>query len=292
MRAGVLVAIGGTVAVLVATGPASAFNSDDNPEAYFGPAVSAVNDHREWASETRGTSYQPADGFTPRLPDDEFDSLLLNMINRFRSDNGVPPFQESEGLRVQSAMWSNVIADLRNDKAVDWWSSQDVAVACGTVTDLYGTSAVSDGRPEDVFDEWTATPAVRTALLVPGPSWAGIASVVDNAEWTTIRIVQGDCGGGGLPYEQPVALLPEPRIAVRVSPWASTLAVTVHRRGDDQLWVELQQHDGQHWMNAQTLYLAPREPSEPVAVSAGRYRVTVPEQSGYAGAFTEPITVP
>lgn len=292
MRAGVLAAIGGTVVVLVATGPASAFNSGVNPEAYYGPVVGAIDARRVWASEVEGRSYQAPYDFTERLPDDEFDSLLLSMINRFRTDNGLPPFSESEGLRAQSAIWSNVVADLRNAKAVDWWSSADVEVACRSVTDLYGTSAYSGGRPEDVFDQWAATPAVRTALLTSGPAWAGIASVVDDGQWTTLRLVHGDCSAGAaLPSVAPKSPLPRPRLRVRVSPAASTLTITVDRRGNDQLWVDLQRHDGQHWVNVQTLYGVPRTPSEPVAVAPGSYRVSVPEQSGYASVFTQPITI-
>lgn len=292
MRAGVLAAIGGTVVVLVATGPASAFNSGANPEGYYGPAISAVNNHRQWASNAEGAAYEASDSFTRRLPDDEFDSLLLSMINRYRSDSGLPEFIESEALRVQSAMWSNVIADRKDAKQVDWWSAQDVEVACNTVTDFYSAAAVSGGRPEDVFWDWMATPALRNALSAPGAAWVGIASVVDEAEYTTIRLVQGDCQSGALPYTPDVSTLPIPRLSVAVAPLASSVRVTVHRRGREQLWVSVHRLDNWHWVNERQIFVAPGQPSERVVLPPGRYRVSVPEQSGYARVFTAPFTLP
>ena len=47
MRTGVLAAIGGGIAVLVATVPASAINSGTDPDTYFGPLVTAIDGYRD-----------------------------------------------------------------------------------------------------------------------------------------------------------------------------------------------------------------------------------------------------
>lgn len=285
MRAGVLVAIGGVAAVLIATNPATAFNSESDPDSYFGPTVSAIDAHRGWEG-TQGIAYEPVDGFTRRMPDDEFDDLLLRMVNRYRSDNGRPELTQFEALRVQSAMWSNRMADAQTTEMVDHWATSDADVACSPVADLVTLSAVSGGRPEDVFDSWVADAGTRNALLEPASAWTGIATVNDGSrEWTTMRIVSGTCPGGVLPYRAERTGLPQPRLMVRPTLDRSRLTVAVDRPGMSQLTVEVQQSFGGHWILWQTLYLMPGMPV-PVDPPAGQYRVVVPRQSGYDTVFT------
>ena len=289
MRAGVLVAIGGAAAVLVATVPASAFYSGGDPETYYGTVVTSVEAHRGWQGN-EGVAFEPVGYFTQRLPDDEFDDILLNLVNAYREQNGRSPVRQFEGLRVQSAIWSNKLADQRNADMMDPWYAEDAVVACNPLQDVYTDSTWSAGNPQDVFNAWMADPAARNGLLLPGAETAGIATVAEESDYyTTIRIAGGRCPGDGLPFRSEPTGLPKPTLIVDAK--GSQLTLQVIRQGNAQLRVEVQRLENGLWFKQADLYVLPD--GDPVEVSppAGTYRFVVPAQSGYDFAACDPLTV-
>ena len=290
MRAGVLVAVGGVAAILVATVPASAFNSGSDPASYFTPQVRAMEAHRGWQGN-EGIAFEEVGPFTQRLPDDEFDDLLLNLVNWYRGDNGLEPLEQFEPLRVQSAIRANQLADAGTSALPDKWYAGDAYAACNPVEDTISSSSVTAGTPEDVYLKWVSDPATRNALLAPDPGAVGIATVAEDAQfYTTIRIVHGTCPGNGLPFRVDPSGLPQPDLTAEVVP--DGLSIAVDRAGQQQQTVQIQRAEGWVWRAWRDLTVQPGE--EPVVVSppGGIYRVVVPQQSGYATTFTDPIEVP
>ncbi len=290
MRAGILVAAGGAAAILVATVPASAFNSGSDPATYYGAPVRAIEAHRGWQGN-EGIAFEPVGAFTQRLPDDEYDDILLNLVNWFRGEHQLAPLEQFEPLRVQSAIRSNQTADAATDSLPDKWYADDAVAACNPVADVISSSSVTDGTPEDVYLKWINDAATRNALLDPDPGAVGIATVEESSQfYTTIRIVHGTCPGGGLPYRVEPSGLPKPRLTVTQGP--KGLAVSLARRGDQQQMVQVQRAEQWVWLAWRDLTLQPG--ARPVTVSppAGIYRVVVPQQSGYATVFSDPIEIP
>ena len=290
VRAGVLVAVGGVAAILVATVPASAFNSGSDPATYFTPQVRAMEAHRGWQGN-EGIAFEEVGPFTQRLPDDEFDDILLNLVNWYRGDNGLEPLEQFEPLRVQSAIRSNQLADAGTSSLPDTWYAGDAYAACNPVEDTISSSSVTSGTPEDVYLKWVTDPATRNALLAPDPGAVGIATVSEAAQfYTTIRIVHGTCPGNGLPFRVDPSGRPQPDLTAEVVP--DGLSIAVDRAGQQQQTVQIQRAEGWVWRAWRDLTVQPGE--EPVVVSppGGIYRVVVPQQSGYATTFTDPIEVP
>lgn len=291
MRAGVLVAIGGAAAVLVATVPASAFNSGSDPVNYYGAAVRSIEAHRGWQG-TVGVAFEPVGAFTPRMPDDEFDDILLNLVNWFRSEQGLAELEQFEPLRAQSAIRSNQLADAGSLNVVDDWYASDAAAACNPLTDAFSASNQSTGNPQDVFTEWTLQPATRNALQARDPGAIGIATVSEGGvSFTTIRIAHGTCPGSGMPFRAEKSGLPTPTIQADTDPGRPGLSVVVDRRGEQQLVVQIQRAEGYVWREWREIFLQPRSRPVQVTPPGGVYRVVVPEQSGYDVAFTEPLEV-
>lgn len=290
MRAGVLVAVGGIAAVLVATVPASAFNSGSDPASYYTPQVRAIEAHRGWQGN-EGVAFEEVGPFTQRLPDDEFDDILLNLVNWYRSDNGLPPLEQFEPLRVQSAIRSNQLADAGTATMPDRWYAGDAYAACNPVQDTISSSGVTAGTPEDVYLKWVSDPATRNALLAPDPGAVGIATVAEGSQfYTTIRIVHGTCPGNGLPFRTNPSTLPVPDLVVDITD--DGLAISVDRRGDQQQTVQIQRAEGWVWRSWRELTVQPGADPVTVAPPGGIYRVVVPQQSGYATTFTDALEVP
>lgn len=292
MRAGVLVAIGGAAAVLVATVPASAFNSGSDPVNYYGTAVRTIEAHRGWQG-TVGVAFEPVGPFTPRMPDDEFDDILLNLVNWFRGEQGLAVLEQFEPLRAQSAIRSNQLADAGSLNVVDDWYASDAAAACNPLTDVFSASNQSSGNPQDVFNEWVTQPATRNAILAQDPGAVGIATVGEGGmSFTTIRIAHGTCPGGAMPFREEQSGLPTPTILARVATEGRPgLSVAVDRAGQQQLVVQLQRADGYVWREWREIFLQPGDRPTVVHPPGGIYRVVVPKQSGYDVAFTEPLEV-
>lgn len=291
MRAGVLVAIGGAAAVLVATVPASAFNSGSDPDSYYSTVINGVQAHRGWQG-TEGTAYEPVGEFTRRLPDDEFDAILLNLVNWYRSDNGLAPLAQFESLRVQSAIWSNKLADWGSADHTDPWYSSDAVAACNPLRDIFSASGESEGRPDTVYLEWLQDPAARNAMLSPDADFAGVATVSEGSRFfTTMRIADGTCPGGGLPFRTVRSGLPTPKLEVHTPPNGLGLTVEVDRRGDSQQLVQLQRAAYGVWVKWEDHFLQPGSDELRLNPPGGQYRVVVPRQSGYDVAFTDMLDV-
>ena len=281
-----MVAIGGAAAVLVATVPASAFYSGSDPDSYYRAVVTAVNAHRGWEG-TRGIAFESVEGFTPRLPDDEFDDILLNLVNDYRGAQGLVEVTQFESLRVQSAMWSNRLADAGTTELADNWYTADAVVACDPLEDITTTSGLSGGRPQDVFDGWLADPAARNALLAPDAQSAGIATVAEGGQYyTTMRLADGSCPGGTLPYRAEPTGLPTPKLRVHLIDRGAGLAIHVNRPGQNQQRVEVQRADYYVWRLWRSDYVQPRRGELRVHPPGGRYRVVVPAQDGYDVAIS------
>lgn len=291
MRAGVLLAIGGAAAVLVATVPASAFNSGSDPESYYNSTVRAIEAHRGWQGN-EGVAFEPVGAFTKRLPDDEFDDILLDLVNWYRDEQGLPALEKFEPLRVQSAIRSNQLADAGTVTLPDDWYADDAVAACNPLKDIQSASAASGGTPQDVYLQWIADPATRNALLIPEPGKVGIATVAEGSQfYTTMRIADGTCPGSGMPFLRQPSGLPTPTIDATLTPGGAGLRISVQRRGDPQLRVWLQRADGYVWTAWDELFLEPGGDPVTVHPPGGTYRVVVPGQSGYDVAFTDPIKV-
>lgn len=291
MRAGVLLAIGGTAAVLVATVPASAFYSGSDPESYYNATVRAVEAHRGWQG-TEGVAFEPVTPFTKRLPDDEFDDILLNLVNWYRSDQGLPPLEQFEPLRVQSAIRSNHLADAGTLDVPDEWYAGDAVAACNPLTDIHSTSSSSGGTPEDAYLQLIDDPATRNALVSPQAGKVGIATVAEGSQfYTTMRIAHGTCPGSGMPFLREPSGLPMPTIDAQLTKGGDGLRIAVHRRGDQQLQVSLQRANGFVWQAWEEFFLEPRGRAVTVHPPGGTYRVVVPAQNGYDVAFTDPIDI-
>lgn len=282
--------MGGAAAVLVATVPASAFYSGSDPSTYYGPAVNAIEAHRGWQG-VEGVAFEPVGAFVPRMPDDEFDDILLNLVNWYRGENGLEPYEQFEPLRVQSSIWSNKLADKGSDAGVDPWLAGDAVATCNPLEDIQTTSARSDGQPQDVWWLLLRNTAARNALLSPDAGVVGIATVSENnSTYTTMRIAHGSCPGRGLPYRVAPSGLPQPVLKARVEP-SGSLAFSVQRRGDVQLQVQVQRAENGRWINWQEFFLQPGSRLT-VQPPRGSYRVVVPAQSGYDTAMTELMIVP
>ncbi len=284
-------AIGGAAAVLVATVPASAFNSGSDPSTYYNRVVSGIEAHRGWQN-TEGVAFEPVGAFTQRLPDDEFDDILLNLVNWYRGDNGLPALEQFEPLRAQSAIRSNLLADRATLDLEDKWYAGDAFAACNPVSDVFSISAQSTGKPEDVYYQWLVDPAARNAILVHDPGAVGIATVTqDSQSYTTMRIVQGSCPGSGMPFRVEPSGLPKPTLRAATLPDGEGLTVSVQRRGDSQQLVEVQQADGWRWVKWKDFFLQPGTRQLRVFPPAGQYRVVIPRQSGYDFALTGVLEV-
>lgn len=297
MRAGVLAAIGGGVALLVATVPASAFDSGTDPDTYYQSTIAEVDNHRAQTG-AEGLAFESVDGFTRRLPDDSFDDLILGMVNRYRSEHGLPEFEQLEELRTLSAMWANRMADAQNGYLADSWYRTDADVACRRVDDIFTVSSFTSGTPQDVFNNWMQDPAVVNGILTPGTTWTGIATVDDGSTlWTTMRVVRGDCPGYS-PYV-PRTLddsLPDPTLRTISVPHSgpsanSALQFSVARSGTSQITVEVQTLIRGRWLLWQKLYTEPNTTPITVDPPAGTYRVVVPAQAGYHVVIGATLTV-
>lgn len=290
MRAGVLLAIGGAAAVLVATVPASAFYSGSDPETYYNATVRSVEAHRGWQG-TEGVAFEPVSAFTKRLPDDEFDDILLDLVNWYRSEQGLAELEQFEPLRVQSAIRSNQLADAGTLDLPDRWYADDAVAACNPLTDIHSTSATSSGTPEDAYLQLLEDPATRNALLSGEQGKVGIATVAEGSQFfTTMRIAHGTCPGSGMPFLREPSGLPTPTIDAQLTKTSDGLRITVDRRGDQQLRVWLQRANVFVWEAWDEMFL---EPGGQVTVHppGGTYRVVVPAQNGYDVAFTDPIEI-
>ena len=291
MRAGVLLAIGGAAAVLVATVPASAFYSGSDPDSYYNSTVRAIEAHRGWQGN-EGVAFEPVGSFTKRLPDDEFDDIALDLVNWYRTDQGLPALERFEPLRVQSAIRSNQLADAGAMDLPDPWYADDAVAACNPLTDIHSMSALTGGTPQDAYVQWLADPATRNALVSPAVGRVGIATVSEGSQfYTTMRIAEGTCPGSGMPFVREPSGLPTPRIHAETTADSAGLRISVQRRGDQQLTVWVQRAGGYVWQAWEELFLEPRGRAVTVRPPGGTYRVVVPEQSGYDVAFTDPITI-
>lgn len=290
MRAGVLLAIGGAAAVLVATVPASAFDSGADPDLYYNAAVRSIEAHRGWQGN-EGVAFEPVGTFTRRLPDDEFDDLMLGLVNWYRSDNGLAPLERSEPLRIQSAIRSNQLADQGSADLPDAWYASDAVVACNPLTDVYSASVASGGTPQDAYLQLVGDAAARNAMLDPDPGVLGIATVSEGSQfYTTLRIAHGTCPGSGMPFRHEPSGLPTPQIHADLSADGSALHVTVDRRGAQQQVVRIQRAEGFAWWADEEIFV---QPGQTVTVHrpGGIYRVVVPAQDGYDVAFTDAIEI-
>ena len=291
VRAGVLALVGGGIALLATTVPAAAFDSGSDPDTYYQSVIGEVDNHRADLS-VQGTAFQSVDGFSRRLPDDSFDDLILAMVNRFRSDRGLPGYEQLEELRAQSAMWANRMADTKNGYLADPWYRTDAQVACSTVEDIYTVSSFTQGTPQDVFNNWAADPGTVNAILMPGSTWVGIATVDDGeTQWTTMRVVRGTCPGSSSPSATVTDTLPRPTLAVAPSKDGSVVQVKVDRSGNSQIAVELQTLVRGRWLLWQKLYTEPDRQKVSVDPPAGQYRAVVPPQSGYGVVIGPTLTL-
>jgi uncharacterized protein YkwD len=291
VRGGVLAGLAGGVAILALTMPAAAFNSGTDSDTYYGDQIGAVNLHRVWLAQ-EGRAYESVDGFTRRMPDDEFDNQILQLVNRFRDENGLPPAQHYEPLRAQSAMWANRMADDDNGYLNDSWYAADARVACHQLDDIATVSSFTVGTAQDVFDQWLTDPAVVTGMLMPDPAYLGAATVEESGKrWITMRIAQGACPGEPNRLTGPVVDLPTPLLKT-VYDASGTLRVRIKRPGSSQLNMEVQSFNGATWSLFRNLFAEPNHRVTVTGLPQGQYRVVVPSQAGYAVAISPNITVP
>ena len=231
MRSGILAGLAGGVAVLALTMPASAFNSGTDPDTYYADQINAVNLHRIYLGE-EGKAFETADDFTRRLPDDEFDDQILQLVNRYREDNGLPPAQQYEPLRRLSAMWANRMADSGDGYLADSWYAYDARVACHQLNDIFTVSSFTEGGPLDVFANWLEDPAVTSGMLKQDPAYLGSATVDDGTRrWVTMRLAQGSCPGQPDRLSGPTDTLPKPELTIAQS--GDDVEFVVGRQGID-----------------------------------------------------------
>ncbi len=288
MHAGVLAGLAGGVAVLALTVPASAFNSGTDPDTYYGDQIASMNLHRVWLGE-EGRAFESVDGFTRRMPDDEFDDQVMQLVNRYREDRGLGPAQDYEPLRTQSAMWSNRVADA-GGYIIDPWYTLDARVVCHQLKDIFSVSSATQGSPQDVFDSWLSQPGAVTGLTTPDPVYLGSATVEDGGfRWVTLRIARGACPGQPDKVSGPEPELPAPDLSTRAG--GNDIEVVVQRQGNSQLVYEVQWFNGSYWSLGRASFTEPGKRTLVSDLLPGQYRVVVPSQSGYGAAISETITV-
>lgn len=289
MRGGVLAGLAGGVAVLALTMPASAFNSGTDPDTYYGDQINSVNVHRVYLGE-QGKAFESVDGFTRRMPDDEFDDRILQLVNDYRQRNGLPEARFYEPLRTQSAMWANRMADAQDGYLYDTWHRYDARVVCHQLDDIFTVSSFTPGSPQDVFDNWLGDPAAITGMLTPDPAFLGSATVDDGKmRWTTMRVAQGACPGEPNRIAGAEPLLPVPTLTT--TPGGNDIAVEVERQGNSQLTYEVQWFNGSYWSLGRTAFTEPGKRTMVSDLLPGQYRIVVPSQSGYGTAISEMITI-
>lgn len=292
MRAGVLAGLALCAIVVALTMPASAFNSGSNANDYFSESVQDIDENRA-ALGDKGWAFESAASFTPRLPRDGFDDQLFQLINSYRSDNGLAPAQEYEPLRTHATIWSNRMADVGTDTYLtDKWYREDTSVVCSEVSDVFSvSSAAKNATPQSVLDYWLEShPAAATRLMMPGTIYVGTGTVIENdIEWTTLRLAQGSCPGN--PAEQVETPAQEPAAPLDAREEGDSIIFSIGPTSSAQLGYEVQRLDGTLWfLDGKGFTDAGRE----VALNdlpPGQYRIVVPAQSGQASSVSQEFAI-
>jgi hypothetical protein len=285
----VLAGLVGGVAVLALTMPAAAFNSGTDPDTYYGDTVNGINLHRVFLGN-EGKAFEPADGFTRRMPDDEFDDQILSRVNGYREMMGLGPAQHYEPLRTQSAIWANRMADAGDGFLADPWYSLDARVVCHQLDDIFTVSSFTQAGPQEVFDNWLNDPAVVTGMLTPDPVFLGSATVeAGDRRWVTMRIANGSCPGEANELSAAQPVLPTPVLSLTQG--GNDVEVVVERQGMSQLTYEVQVTDGSIWRLARSAFTEPGRRTVIADLQPGVYRVVVPSQSGYGTAISQTVTI-
>jgi uncharacterized protein YkwD len=292
VRAGVLAGLALCAIVVALTMPASAFNSGSNANDYFSESVQDIDENRA-ALGDKGWAFESAASFTPRLPRDGFDDQLFQLINSYRSDNGLAPAQEYEPLRTHATIWSNRMADVGTDTYLtDKWYREDTSVVCSEVSDVFSvSSAAKNATPQSVLDYWLEShPAAATRLMMPGTIYVGTGTVIENdIEWTTLRLAQGSCPGN--PAEQVETPAQEPAAPLDAREEGDSIIFSIGPTSSAQLGYEVQRLDGTLWfLDGKGFTDAGRE----VALNdlpPGQYRIVVPAQSGQASSVSQEFAI-
>jgi len=79
VRAGVLAVAAIGLVIVALTMPASAFNSGTDAGNYFGSMSQDIDDHRITLG-ARGIAFETSGDFAPRLPEDDFDDQMLQLV--------------------------------------------------------------------------------------------------------------------------------------------------------------------------------------------------------------------
>ncbi len=292
MRAGVLAGLALCAIVVALTMPASAFNSGSNANDYFSESVQEIDENRA-ALGDRGWAFESAASFTPRLPRDSFDDQLFQLINSYRSDNGLAPAQEYEPLRTHATIWSNRMADVGTDTYLtDKWYREDTSVVCSEVSDVFSvSSAAKNATPQSVLNYWLEShPAAATRLMMPGTIYVGTGTVVENdIEWTTLRLAQGSCPGN--PTEQVETPAQEPAAPLQARQEGDSIIFSTGPTSSAQLGYEVQRLDGALWfLDSKGFTDAGREVTLN-DLPPGQYRIVVPAQSGQASSVSQDFII-
>ncbi len=287
MRAGVLAGLALCAVIVALTMPASAFNSGSNATDYYSEPVSDIDENRAELGR-EGWAFESVADFTPRLPRDGFDDQLFQLINAYRADNGLPPAQEYEPLRTQAAIWSNRMADAGTEQYLtDKWYREDAAVVCSEVNDVFSVASSSkNATPQSVLDYWLETyPAAATRFLMSGDVFIGTGTVLANdIEWTTLRLVQGNCPGN--PSEQVATPEQEPEPNLDSRQEGSSIVFTIDPSSNGQRGYEVQRLDGTLWFLEQKHFADAGREIWLDDLPPGDYRIVVPAQSGQASAVS------
>lgn len=289
MRGGVLAALAAGVGVIAFTMPASAFNSSTDPDTYYNDQIASVNVQRVFLGE-QGKAYESVDGFTKRMPDDEFDDQILQQVNDYRTEHGLSEARVHEPLRTQSAMWANRMADSGDGRLYDRWYTYDARVVCQQLDDIFTVSSFTQGSAQLVFENWLGDPAVKNGMLLADPVYLGSATVNDGTtRWTTMRIARGSCPGEPNDVSEGEPNLPAPELITTQG--GNDVAVQINRQGASQLQYEVQWFNGSYWSLGRTAFAEPGTRTMVSDLLPGTYRVVVPQQAGYGTAISENITI-
>ncbi len=281
MRAGVLAIAAIGLVIVALTMPASAFNSGTDAANYFGSMSQDIDDHRITLGD-RGIAFETSGDFAPRLPEDDFDDQMLQLVGNLRVGQGLQPAKEYEPLRVQATMWSNRMADAGPGQYLtDSWYPEDTTVVCRQLDQVFSiSSAAKNSTPQSVLNYWLEShPAAAARLTMPDPVFLGSATVVQgDTYWTTLRIAQGACPGDPrLPSDTP-AEIPAPDFTATAHPLGIQLLVA--GASASQLSYQVQELKGEHWDLSRKGYTEVGRTAIISHLPAGTYRVVIPAQAG------------
>ena len=290
MRAGVLAVAAIGLVIIALTMPASAFNSGTDATTYFGSMSQDIDDHRITLGE-RGIAFESSGDFVPRLPEDDFDDQLLQLVGDLRVSKGLQPAKEYEPLRVQAAMWSNHMADAGPGQYLtDSWYPEDTTVVCRQTDQVFSISSAAKGStPQSVLKYWLEShPAAAARLTMPDPVFLGSATVVQgDTYWTTMRIVQGACPGDPrLPSDSP-SQIPPPDFTATAGP--SGIELLVSGTNANQLSYQVQELKDEYWDLSRKGYTEVGRVATISHLPAGTYRVVLPAQSGRGTGISETL---